>query len=94
MRSFVATATVYVRDMVNLLNYLLRVLIFVTPVIYPVSALTPGCAPFLSINPLFPLFSAYQTIILGGVPTAGQVLADRRLGRLPPLPRLPGVRVS
>jgi ABC-type polysaccharide/polyol phosphate export permease len=69
-----ATATVYVRDMVNVLNYLLRILIFVTPVIYPASALPAGLRPFLAINPLFALFSAYQTIILGGVPSAAQVL--------------------
>ena len=60
--------------MVNVLNYLLRILIFVTPVIYPASALPAGLRPFLAINPLFALFSAYQTIILGGVPTAAQVL--------------------
>jgi teichoic acid transport system permease protein len=70
-----ATATVYVRDMVNLVNYILRMLLYVTPVIYPVSALTPTLRTILSVNPLFPLFSAYQAIVLGGVPTAGQVFA-------------------
>ena len=89
-----ATATVYVRDMVNVLNYLLRILIFVTPVIYPASALPPGLRPFLAINPLFALFSAYQTIILGGVPTAGQVFVTAALGRILHHRRIPRVRVS
>jgi ABC-type polysaccharide/polyol phosphate export permease len=75
MALLVATATVYVRDTVNLLNYVTRILIFVTPVIYPASSLSPTLRTLLSIiNPLFPLFSAYQTIIVGGVPTVGQVL--------------------
>jgi ABC-type polysaccharide/polyol phosphate export permease len=72
----VATATVYVRDTMNLLQYLLRIMIFVTPVIYPVSQLSPTLRAVLSVNPLFPLFAAYQTIIAGGVPTAGQVFAS------------------
>jgi teichoic acid transport system permease protein len=69
----IATATVFVRDTANLMNYILRLLIYVTPVIYPVTALTPGLRAVLSVNPLFPLFAAYQTIVLGGVPSAGQV---------------------
>jgi teichoic acid transport system permease protein len=74
MAFLVATATVYVRDTVNLLNYVTRILIFITPVIYPASSLTPALRAILSVNPLFPLFSAYQTIVLGGVPSVGQVL--------------------
>jgi teichoic acid transport system permease protein len=70
----VATAAVYVRDTVNLLNYVMRVLIFLTPVIYPYTALPPALRTILSVNPLFPLFAAYQTIVLGGVPSLGQVL--------------------
>jgi teichoic acid transport system permease protein len=69
----VATATVYVRDTVNLLNYVTRILIFVTPVIYPASSLAPPLRALLSLNPLFPLFAAYQAIVLGGVPSVGQV---------------------
>jgi ABC-type polysaccharide/polyol phosphate export permease len=68
-----ATATVFVRDMVNLINYILRILLYITPVIYPASTLTPGLRTILGLNPLFPLFSAYQTIVTGGVPSAGQV---------------------
>jgi ABC-type polysaccharide/polyol phosphate export permease len=68
-----ATLTVYVRDTANLLNYVLRLLIFVTPVIYPVSLLTPTMRAVLQWNPLFALFAAYQEIIMGGVPSAGLV---------------------
>jgi teichoic acid transport system permease protein len=69
-----ATATVLVRDMINLLNYIMRVLLFITPVIYPVSNLTPALRTVLSINPLFPLFAGYQSIMLGEMPSVNQVL--------------------
>ena len=58
------TAIVFVKDMANVLNYILRILFFMTPIIYPVSALqrSPGTFSKRSsgINPLFPLFAAYQ----------------------------------
>jgi teichoic acid transport system permease protein len=69
-----STAIVIVRDTANLLNYVMRVLIFVTPVIYPVESLTPLLRTILSINPLFALFAAYQAVIFGEVPSIGLVL--------------------
>jgi teichoic acid transport system permease protein len=70
-----STLTVYFKDMSNLLNYVLRVLTFATPVIYPVATLQPNVKVLLIWNPLFPLFSAYQAIITGSMPTGGQILA-------------------
>ena len=70
-----STLTLYVKDMNNLLNYILRVLTFATPVVYPVSTLQPSVKQLLIWNPLFPLFSAYQGVITGQAPTAGQILA-------------------
>jgi teichoic acid transport system permease protein len=71
-----ATATVFVRDLSNAMNYILRILFFLTPVIYPVSTLesvSPVIAKLLWLNPFFPLFAAYQQILTGGVPSAAQV---------------------
>jgi len=70
-----ATLSVYIRDVTNMLQYLTRVLLFVTPVLYPVDFLTryPAIERVLIVNPLFPVFSAYQEIITGGVPTFGQI---------------------
>jgi teichoic acid transport system permease protein len=70
-----STLTIYVKDMNNLLNYILRVLTFATPVVYPVSTLQPNVKQLLIWNPLFPLFSAYQGVITGQTPTAGQIIA-------------------
>jgi teichoic acid transport system permease protein len=63
-----STATVLFKDMSNVLNYILRLLTFATPVIYPVSTLTPAIRRALSWNPLFPLFAAFQAVITGHAP--------------------------
>ena len=59
--------------MSNLLSYILRVLTFATPVIYPVSTLSPSIAAVLAWNPLFALFSAYQAVITGQIPSASLI---------------------
>ena len=56
------------------MNYVNRVIMFATPVIYPVSLLPPGPRRLVSWQPLFPLYASYQTIFTGGVPSPGLVL--------------------
>lgn len=68
-----ATLVVYIRDMTKVLDYVMRLLLFVTPVIYPVSMLPAAIRPLLLVNPLFPVFAAYQQVVLGGMPDAGYV---------------------
>jgi ABC-type polysaccharide/polyol phosphate export permease len=68
-----AALTVYMRDVTQLMGYLLRVLFFITPVLYPVSFLPSGIRTAMSFNPLFPVFAAYQEVVGGGVPTIGQL---------------------
>lgn len=68
-----STATVFIKDMSNLLNYIVRILTFMTPVIYPVSQLTPQLRAVLSWNPLFPLFASYQSVVTGQMPSVGLV---------------------
>ena len=89
-----STATVFVRDMDNALSMITRVLLFTTPVIYPISLLPPDLKTILSFNPLYPLFANYQFIIGGGparlrVDALGDLLGRRahRARRLavPPL---------
>jgi teichoic acid transport system permease protein len=69
-----STATAYSLDVSNLLNYLLRLLMFATPVVYPVALLTPQIRQILSWNPLFALFTAYQAIITGQMPSIGLII--------------------
>jgi len=68
-----STVTVFFKDVSQLLNYILRVLTFATPVVYPVSTLPPSMAKWMIWNPFFPLFSAYQGAITGQMPSGGQV---------------------
>ena len=71
------TLTVYVRDMSNLLDYILRILMFITPVIYPAAQLQqlPGILnAVLHLNPLFTLFTSYQTVFSGGTPQATDIV--------------------
>lgn len=70
----VATLTVYVLDVQNLLGYITRILIFTTPVIYPLGMLAPGLRSVLVFNPLFALFAAYQQIFSGGVPSPSYIV--------------------
>jgi teichoic acid transport system permease protein len=69
-----STATAYSADVSNLLNYITRLLTFATPVVYPVSLLTPSIRALLSWNPLFALFSAFQAIITGEMPSFSLIL--------------------
>lgn len=69
-----ATLTVYVRDMSNVLNYVMRILFFATPILYPVSLLPGVAATVLQVNPFFALFACYQAAFLGGLPPIGYLL--------------------
>jgi teichoic acid transport system permease protein len=72
-----AALTVFMRDVTQLLGYLLRVLFFTTPVLYPVSFLPPGVRTAMWwFNPLFPVFAAYQEVVGGGAPTMGQLVGS------------------
>lgn len=68
-----STATAFFRDVGNLLAYLMRILMYTTPIIYPVAALGPGLRQVLAWNPLFALFASYQAILSGQTPSAGMV---------------------
>ena len=70
----VATYVVLVPDATKVINYVTRVLFFATPVIYPVTLLPPGAKLLVGWQPFFPLFSGYQAIFSGGVPSPSQVL--------------------
>lgn len=75
----IAMVTVYFREMQTILGYLLRLWLYVTPVLYPITDLRGNLETVLDIiqwNPLFHLFVAYQRVLDGGLPTTFQVLAS------------------
>jgi teichoic acid transport system permease protein len=69
-----STYTVLVPDAQNVMNWITRILFFVTPVIYPVTILSPSVRPLISWQPLFALFAAYQAVFSGRVPSFGLVV--------------------
>jgi teichoic acid transport system permease protein len=69
-----ATLVVFISDMSNTLEYIMRIMFFTTPILYPVASLPANVAAFLRFNPFFPLFACYQSIVLGGVPSPSDLV--------------------
>lgn len=65
----VATYVTLVADGTNVVQYVSRILFFATPVIYPAVLLPPGAKILVAWQPLFALFSCYQAVLSGGVPS-------------------------
>jgi teichoic acid transport system permease protein len=72
----VSTYVVLVPDGNNVVQWITRVLFFVTPIIYPVSLLPPAAKAVLQFQPLYPVFAAYQAIFSGGYPGPGLVIVS------------------
>lgn len=70
----VSTYVTIVPDGNNVVQYVSRILLFATPVIYPVSLLPPAAKAVIQWQPLYPFFAAYQAIFGGGLPSLGLVL--------------------
>ena len=71
-----APAVVFVPDVGALLPYVVRIWMYVTPVMYAVSEIPAGVRPLLSLNPLFPFFAMLESIIQGHQPSMGDVVAS------------------
>jgi lipopolysaccharide transport system permease protein len=60
-----ALLTARYRDFANLIGIVLRLLMFVTPVLYPLSSITENLKWIILINPLSSLFELFRLCILG-----------------------------
>jgi lipopolysaccharide transport system permease protein len=58
--------TVFYRDIRHVVPFLTQILMFVTPVIYPLSALPARYHGLLALNPMFGIVVAYRAAIFGG----------------------------
>lgn len=63
----ISVLTVFVGDLAEGLSLVLTVLLFLTPVFYPVEAMPAALAWTLWVNPLYAAVSAYRAVILDGV---------------------------
>ena len=63
------------RDLANIVHLGVRLFMFLTPVIYPISSLPSGIRWFVQINPLSALFEVFRYALLGqGIFTMWQLL--------------------
>ena len=70
-----SVVTAKYRDLSNFLDIFIRILIFVTPVIYPLSAVKESIRWIVALNPLTSLFELFRLGLLGeGTVSAGQLL--------------------
>jgi len=65
---------VFVRDLQNMVSVIILVLMLVSPIAYTANMVPPALQPFLAINPLYYIITAYQNVLM--------------LGQLPPLSML------
>ena len=72
---FLSALGVFVRDLAQLMGFLLTLWFFITPICYPESSLPPSSIAILSANPLFILVRGYRAIFLEGAPPAAAPLA-------------------
>jgi ABC-type polysaccharide/polyol phosphate export permease len=70
-----AAVQVYFRDAQNFLPYIVRIWMYLTPVLWTLEHVPAAVRPWLQLNPLFPLFAAYQEAFFGRLPPIGLVVA-------------------
>jgi lipopolysaccharide transport system permease protein len=60
-----AALTVFYRDFKHIVPFLVQILMYVSPVIYPMSMISRRWQLLLSFNPMFGIISSYRSAILG-----------------------------
>jgi lipopolysaccharide transport system permease protein len=55
------------RDLRHIVDVLLPLLFWLTPILWAPSALPPGILPLLSLNPLYPFFHSFAAMFCDGV---------------------------
>lgn len=66
---------VFVRDVGQVVPIILQILFWFTPIVYPLSIIPESYRSYLYLNPVYPLVSAYQDVLVYGVaPNLTEVL--------------------
>lgn len=60
-----AALTVFYRDFKHIVPFLTMILLYTTPVIYPINLISPVWRTILALNPMFGIVGAYRSAILG-----------------------------
>lgn len=72
---FLASLGVFVRDVGQILGVVMTMWFFLTPIVYPETAVTPSIRSFYVLNPFFHIVKAYRALVLEGVLPGGTTLA-------------------
>jgi lipopolysaccharide transport system permease protein len=76
-----ALLTARYRDIANLIAIVLRLLMFMTPVLYPLASVNHQLKWVVSVNPLTPLFELFRLSLLGeGTIHSGSLVYSFLLG--------------
>jgi teichoic acid transport system permease protein len=60
-----STAIVFISDMKNLVGYLVRIMFFTSPIIFPLDVIPPDIVNVIRWMPFFGIFANYQRIMSG-----------------------------
>ncbi len=71
--------TVRARDVLSVVPFMLQVTLFLSPVAYPTSTLSPALRALISINPLTGLLDAWRWSLLGVRPSSAAVIISLAL---------------
>ena len=64
----------FIRDIGQVTPILLQVLFWFTPIVYPISIVPEQLQRVMSLNPIYPLVSAYQKVLVFQLPPMGDAL--------------------
>jgi ABC-type polysaccharide/polyol phosphate export permease len=67
---FLSVATVYIRDIPQLIFVVMQLLFYLTPIIYPIDFLPESLRPVVMLNPLTPLIQAFREVLVFNHPVA------------------------
>ncbi|MFN7936186.1 MAG: ABC transporter permease [Bryobacteraceae bacterium] len=71
---FLAALGVYLRDLSQVMTFILTLWFFLTPICYPETSLPAPLIPVLAQNPMFQIVRGYRLLLLEGVLPAGPML--------------------
>ncbi len=63
---FLAALGVYLRDLTQVMTFILTLWFFLTPICYPETSLPPSLIPILAQNPMFQIVRGYRLLLLEG----------------------------
>lgn len=78
-----AALGVYLRDLAQLVGLLVNILLYISPIFYPINALPPHWRPILQLNPLAWAIEVTRDVLVNGVvPHAGLMVGAISIGLL------------